>query len=225
MPVSLQHSQTLRRTTSVGLGLLLLVALALSISASLTPRYTGDLPVALWVQSLATPWLDTAMEAVTFLGDDVVAVSSILILAAGLFLARRWQLGVAFLGVLILEGLLQVFKLVVDRPRPSEELVRVIESGSSGSFPSGHAYHAVLFWGLVQVLLVVHIRPLWLRRSVAALTVAFILLSGVSRVYVGAHWPSDVLGSVALGIPSVALLYYLCQRLKGVRSAPEGPGQ
>ena len=224
MTVSPQHFRTVWRTTSVGLGSLLLVAMALSVAAALTPRFPGDLPVALWVQSLATRWLDTAMEAVTFLGGEVIALGGTLMLAAGLFLVRRWQLGVAFLGVLILEGLLQVLKLVVDRPRPSEELVRVIESGSSGSFPSGHAYHALVFWGLVLVLLVVHIRPLWLRRSVAALTFAFILLSGVSRVYLGAHWPSDVLGSVALGIPSVALLYYLCQRLKGVGIAPDGPG-
>ena len=224
MPVSLQHSRTFRRTISIVLWLLLLVALALSVSAALMPRLPGDLPVALWVQALATPWLDTAMEAVTSLGGRLVSIASIAVLGTGFVLVRRWQEGTAFLGVLVLEALVQVIKVVVDRPRPSEQLVRVIESGSSGSFPSGHAYHDVVFWGLLLVLLVVHIRPLWLRRSVAALTLAFILLSGVSRVYVGAHWPSDVLGSVALGIPSVALLYYLCQRLKGEGSAPKGPG-
>ena len=220
MPASEQRSRTAQHITFLGLGFLVLIALALSVSASLMPRFPGDLLITRWIQAQATPWLDTAMQGVNSLSDVPVAVGSAVALAAGLALVRRWQEGVAFLGVLVLEGLLQGIKLLVDRPRPSEELVRVVEGGTSGSFPSGHTYHAVVFWGFVLVLLVVDIRPAWLRRSVTALLLALIILSGLSRVYLGAHWPGDVLGSVALGVPSVALLYYVCQRLKGARAGP-----
>lgn len=214
MPVSEQRTRADQRTTLTWLAFLLLIALAVAISAALMSRLPGDLLLTRWVQSLATPWLDDVMEAVTTLSGRLVSVLTITVLAAGLVLVRRWQEGAAFLGIFALNGLLAGIKWVVDRPRPSEELVRVLESGTSSSFPSGHAYHAVVFGGLLLVFLVVRIRPVWLRRSVTVLLVGFIVLSGVSRVYLGAHWPSDVLGSVALGIPSVALLSYLCRRLK-----------
>jgi len=219
---SRRQSRTAQRITFIGLGALLLIALAVSLSAALTPRFPGDLPLTRWIQAWATPWLDTAIQGVNSLSDVPVAVGGAVVMAAGLALVRRWQEGAAFLGVLLLEGLLQVIKLLVDRPRPSEDLVRVlVESGNTDGFPSGHMYHAVVFWGLLLVLVVVRIQPLWLRRGITLLLLVFILLSGVSRVYVGAHWPSDVLGSVVLGIPSVALLFYLCQRLKRVGDEPK----
>ena len=210
----------------IGSGILSLVALALSVYAAFEPRFPGDLPLAQWIQSLSTPWLDTAMKSVTSLGDPLVAVASVVVLAAGFALVRRWQEAVAFLGVLVLDSLLRVIKLAVDRARPSNELLRILErgvDGSGGSFPSGHAYHAVVFWGLLLVLVVGGIRPPWLRWSATLSLLAWILLSGVARVYVGAHWPSDVLGSIVLGVPSVALLIYLYQRLKGVGATPGVP--
>ena len=218
MPAFGQRFRTTQRTTfiGIGLGLLLLSAVALSISAAIEPRFPGDLPVARGVQSLATPWLDTVMEAVSFLGGRLVSIISILLLAAGVALARRWQEAMAFLAIFPLSGVLAVIKWTVDRPRPSEELVRVLENATEYSFPSGHAYYVVVFYGLLLAIIVARIHSTWLRRSIALLMLTWILLSGVSRVYLGAHWPSDVLGSVALGIPSIVLLIYLCQRLKGV---------
>ncbi|MBI4201379.1 MAG: phosphatase PAP2 family protein [Chloroflexi bacterium] len=205
-----------RRTILVGAGVSLLVAVALSVAAAFMPRLPGDLPLSRGVQSLSSPWLDVFMKTVTFLGDDPVAIGGILALAGLLAVVRRWKDAAAFLGVLALEVLLQGVKLAVDRPRPPAELVRVLETAASGSFPSGHAYHAVVFWGLVLALLVVDIRPRWLRRAVATFLLVVILLSGVARVYMGAHWPTDVLGSILLGIPSVALLVYLRHRFNRV---------
>ena len=219
-PASKNYSSKIRSATPVVLWIMLLIALALSVSASGVSRLPGDLQIVRWIQSLSTPWLDNVMEMMKFLGRDYVVVGSILILAAGLALARRWQEGLAFLSALVLEGMLLLIKVIVDRPRPPEELVSVMDSASGLSFPSGHAYHAVLFWGLLLALVVIRLSRPWLRRGMALLLVASIFLTAVSRVYLGAHWPSDVLGSVMLGIPSVALLFYMCQRLKGVQAAP-----
>jgi undecaprenyl-diphosphatase len=154
------------------------------------------------------------MLAVRYLGDDAVAVGSVLLLAGVLAGRRRWPEAVAFLSVLPLEVLLRLPKALVDRPRPVEELVRVLDSGSSGSFPSGHVFHAVAMLGLALVILVFPIRSAWPRRVASVVLVAMIFLSGLSRVYLGAHWPSDVIGSLAYGVPSVVLLYCLCVRLK-----------
>ena len=220
MPSSPGFSPLASRTVLTGMALSLAVGLALSVAAALEPRIPGDLPVARGVQALSTPWLDAVMKAVTFIGKTYVAGASIVTLLVAFALVRRWPEVAAFLGEAVMEGAVQLLKSLVGRPRPPEELLRIMESGSSGSFPSGHVYHAVVFGGLLLALVVSRIRPKWLRSAVAALVLLMVLAIVVSRMYLGAHWPSDVLGSVALGIPSVALLYYLCQRLKGVGSAP-----
>jgi len=199
--------------------LLLAMGLVLTILATLFPRLPGDLPVAHWVQSLSTPRMDGLMEKVTLLGETYVAVASILVVAAVLALARHRRTAVAFLGIAVLEIMMEALKAIVDRPRPSGELVLVFESGTSGSFPSGHTYHAVVFGGLLLALVVSQIRQPWLRRSVTAIVVALILAVALSRVYLGAHWPSDVLGSVVLGIPSVAFLVFVWRRLPGGANA------
>jgi len=227
LPNSPGSSRLPSRAVLTGMGLLLAVGLALSVAAAQEPRLPGDMPVAQWVQSLSTPWLGTVMKAVTLIGMTYVAGASILAVAVAFALARRWAEASAFLGVAVMEGAVQVLKALIGRPRPPEELLRVMESGSSGSFPSGHVYHAVVFGGLLLALAVPGIRPKWLRSAVAALVLLLVVVIAVSRVYLGAHWPSDVVGSVALGIPSVALLVYLYRRLGGGEAASQesGPGQ
>ncbi|MSQ22175.1 MAG: phosphatase PAP2 family protein [Dehalococcoidia bacterium] len=205
-------------------GLLLAVGLVLSVAAALGARLPGDLPVARGVQSLATLWLDTVMKAVTLLGKSYVAGASILAAAVAFALARRWAEVATFLGTAVMEVAVQVLKTLIDRPRPPDELLRVMESGTSGSFPSGHAYHAVVFGGLLLALAVPGICRRWLRRALAALVLLLAIAISVSRVYLGAHWPSDVMGSVALGIPSVALLVYLYRSLGGGESPSQEDG-
>ncbi len=216
---------TFRRVVSVGAMLLFIGGLTLSVFAALVPRFPGDLPVALWVQALATPWLDTVMEAVTLLAQTYVAGASILAVAVAFALVRRWPEVVAFLGVAVMEGVVQVAKSLIGRPRPPEELLRIVESGSGDGFPSGHAYHAVVFGGLLLLLVVANVRPVLVRRAVEVVVMMLILVVGISRVYLGAHWPSDVLGSVALGTPSVVLLTYLYHRLGSRGSVPPEGGQ
>ncbi len=186
---------------------LLAAGVFLVVAAAFTPKFPGDLAIAEQVQSLAAPWLDSVMEAATVVADTPVAIASLLALAMGLSLARRLlDAAIVLFGGLAFEALIQGVKWAVARPRPPDDLVRVLETGSTGSFPSGHTYHVVLFGGLLLVLLVFRIRNPWLRHALTTLIVALALFAAVSRVYLGAHWPSDVLGSVVLGIPSVALL-------------------
>ena len=196
--------------------ILLFIGIVLSVSAAITPYLPGDLLITGWVQSLATPWIDRTIVAVSSLSDTPAAITTTVLIAIALWIRGQWRKGVAFLGMMILEAFLQLLKLLIGRPRPSVELVTILELSSTSSFPSGHTYHAVVFGGLVLALLVVAIQHSWVRRIVIAIVGCWILVSGVSRVYLGVHWPSDVLGSVVLGIPSVTLLTHLGRRSREV---------
>lgn len=208
------HTHLLTRPGLMNL-VLLAAGVFLAVAAAFTPRFPGDLAITEQVQALAAPWLDSVMEATSVVADTPVAIASLLALAAGLSLASRlFDAAIVLFGGLALETIIQGVKWAVARPRPPDDLVRILETGSSGSFPSGHTYHIVLFGGLLLVLLVFRIPRPWLRRALTTLIVGLVLLATVSRIYLGAHWPSDVLGSVVLGIPSVALLLGLRHHLQ-----------
>ena len=124
------------------------------------------------------------------------------------FLFRRWRRGailvvITLLGASLLDGGL---KLLYGRTRPVA-FFEHYPSPSSFSFPSGHALFATAFFGGLAVLLwgrLVH--PL-LRLGVVALAAALIVLIGFSRIYLGVHYPTDVLGGYAAGVVWVAPLH------------------
>ena len=194
----------------------------MAVGAAIQPRFPGDLAVAHWIQDLATPGLDTVMEGVTLLADTPVMAVTLATAIIALGIARRWHDAAAFLFVPVLEGLVQLAKLIVDSPRPSDDLVRVMDTSTSPGFPSGHAFYAVVFGGLLLVLVMPTIRHQWLRRGLEAIIVTVAVTVMVSRVYLGVHWPSDVVGSVLFGVPSVALLFYVRERFKKRGVTPGG---
>jgi undecaprenyl-diphosphatase len=197
---------------------------SLTVAAAFHPRFPGDLAIAEQVQAIAASWLDSVMEAVTVFASTPVAIASLLTLAVGLSLARRFlDAAIVLFGGIGFDSLIQGVKWAVARPRPPDDLVRILEIGSSGSFPSGHTYHAVLLSGLLLVLLVFRVHHTWLRRALTTLLVALALLIIISRVYLGAHWPSDVLGGIALGVPSVTFLFGVRQQLLLRRVASDQP--
>jgi membrane-associated phospholipid phosphatase len=126
--------------------------------------------------------------------DVVWLLSPLAVLVA--LLVRQW-LAAAFILLASFTGVLVgvVIKALVARPRPTADLVRVYDSPESYSFPSTTAFFAATFFGMVGYLA-------WQpRRRVGIVTLGILLLlsSGLSRVYVGTHWATDVLGGWLLG--------------------------
>jgi membrane-associated phospholipid phosphatase len=109
------------------------------------------------------------------------------------------RLAIAFAGTNALHFLDELMKRLVDRPRPAAPLVRVTENASGLSVPSGHLFSAVLLYGTLAVLLQVLPMRRFVRRGLLAGCLLVILLMGPARVYVGAHWPSDVVGGYLWG--------------------------
>lgn len=128
------------------------------------------------------------------------------VLLAVVLLRRCRSFAVAYPGAIAVGVLLDVIlKVVVDRPRPPDPLVGT----ALGSFPSGHALTGVIFFGLLPPAIWIAFRRRLLFWVSVPLSFATGLLVVLSRVYLGAHWPSDVIASLFIGAAVLLLVEYL----------------
>lgn len=144
-----------------------------------------------WVVEHRTPTATTIARAVTHLGDPWVVTLVVATAVIALIATRHARLG-AFLvlssgGAVIASS---IAKRVVDRPRPPTEIW--LGSAWGPSFPSGHATQSVACWVALGVVACTFLRSTAWRVVVLGAATALALLIGTSRVYLGVHWPSDV---------------------------------
>lgn len=149
-----------------------------------------------YIHRFSTPVLDRTMLFFTFLGSVKFYTLVFPVTLAVLALWKRWRelagmLG-AFIGALALNELL---KYSFHRIRPNLYLIK--ETGYS--FPSGHAMISLVFYGMLIYFIFCHAHFRRWRNILAALAVFLTLAIGLSRIYLGVHYPSDVLGSYLAG--------------------------
>jgi undecaprenyl-diphosphatase len=114
-------------------------------------------------------------------------------------LLRKWSYFRSLL-IFVLGGELFVWiiKNIIERPRPPLTNALVIEN--SYSFPSGHSFIAIAFYGLITFFLFESLKKKYLKTLIVIFGLVLIILIGSSRIYLGAHWPSDVLASYTSGL-------------------------
>jgi len=173
----------------------------LAVLAHAYAYFGWDLRLARLTQSFDPPAWAAFMDWVSFFGNrwtpDALAVATAL-----LFFVWRRRSEAA--GLLLSTGggaiLSRAFKALVARPRPSAELVGFAYKSSEASFPSGHVIFYVCYFGFLFFTAYALLpRGSLRRRAALALAPLPILVVGLSRVYLRAHWPSDVLGAYLLG--------------------------
>jgi len=197
----------------------LLVALGFAIMAGFaaaTDYFPADLWLAHRLQDIDSAAFSDALDWASRLAEMPLVAAVALGGALGLWLLAS-RLGAIWLVVALVVSLSnRGVKFLVDRPRPADHLVEVGEKASSLSFPSGHVTAAVLVYGFIFYLagLLVPVRPL--RLLVQAVCLLIIGLTAAQRVYVGAHWPSDVLGGLLFGGLVLSILIWTHRRFRSL---------
>lgn len=166
---------------------------------------TMDEAVLLWIQdTVRQEWLDPIVKAFTSLGNAGIVW---IVLSIAMLLWRPTRKAGVLAGCALLFSLLITnlgLKLILTRPRPYtvvEGLIPLLTSGDPNSFPSGHtsaAFSAGLVWARTMP-------KAWMRRAAVIQAV----LMGLSRLYVGVHYPSDVLGGALVGTVCALLALYV----------------
>ncbi len=149
------------------------------------------------VYSLRNPFLTDIMYAITFLGADFILVTGAII-ACVLTWKHRKREAVLFISLLIMGVLLNVLlKVFFQRARP--DLAPLIDLSSTYSFPSGHAMNSFIFFSILSYFVFHFTRNKRLSIVVWVCCSILIFLIGFSRVYLGVHYPSDVLAGFIAG--------------------------
>lgn len=155
------------------------------------------------LRDLRTPGWDSVMIGITELGDTGVAWAMTIAVAAWLTHQKAWRT-LAYWLVAVAGGSLlnTVIKSTLHRARPTE---LYLNGASAFSFPSGHSTVNAVLYGFLAILVVRQIAPIW-RTPVTIGAGALIAAIAFSRLYLGAHWLSDVAGGLAFGAMWLALL-------------------
>lgn len=183
-----------------------LAFLALMIFSLTSNYFFFDVPFTRELQEFTPGWFETLMLWVSWPGYAPQAL--ILVGVVGLLVAiigYRWEAASAVIAAALGLGSNLLLKTLIARPRPSPDLVTVIgKLLKTYSFPSGHVTFYVAFFGFLWFLAYTLLKPSALRAALMLVTGLPVLLVGLSRVYLGQHWSSDVLGGYLLG--SVVLI-------------------
>jgi membrane protein DedA with SNARE-associated domain/membrane-associated phospholipid phosphatase len=182
--------------------------LAISVAHHGIATYFNE-PVYYLMQSLRHPTLDKFFVSITLLSPRVLFIFWVLILGILLLKRNFWaSLHWGLAGILCF-ALGDVFKYIMHIPRPSG----LLQTPAGASFPSGHAVSSVSLLGFFSILCAFD-RPKCLRILIYGLTIAVIFLILFSRIYLTAHWLTDILGGVLLGIAIITGLTLSYRRKK-----------
>lgn len=180
---------------------LLLAFILLAIFVGNNPVNDFDISISRFVQQFHNPTLDQLMIWISAFGNVSIAFASTLITAL-LFFVFNYKREAIFIMAISFTGLVTLtLKYLFSRPRPTAEYVTLIESYKNHSFPSGHTLSYVVFFGFIIFLMQqLKTLPQYLRIIVSVFAYFMFIVGPISRVYLGAHWFTDIVGGLLIGL-------------------------
>jgi membrane-associated phospholipid phosphatase len=191
-------------------GVIILGFIVLTVLVLVFPSSWIDHEFSIEVQENHNKVLDFSMKAISWFGLMYSSIITVTLTSIIFFIAKQRRAAYFCFSTLLVGLITYLLKVLVNRPRPGKEIVRVIVDAQHQSFPSGHVSFYIAFFGFVAFVLYHH---KWLSKSLRIIIISFcvfmILTVPISRIYLGAHWFTDVLGGFLLGIVFLWVHLYL----------------
>jgi undecaprenyl-diphosphatase len=200
------------------------LALALSVFAMTDEPLWGDTRLMRWVQDQPFPGyrVSHAVRAITI--TQVMLVVGVIAAFVLALMGRRTDAVVLGIGLLLLPLLQWGIKELVDRARPTEPPADLRTGYGSPSFPSGHVMSPTLLYGYLLGVSLRQGLPKALRVTLGVWCTLMLLLAGPPNVWLGVHWPSDVLGAWLWALVLLGVLFFLRDaQAKRVQARGEAP--
>lgn len=195
-----------------------IIFLFLSTLAARQEVLAWEVEVARNLQNFSS--ISPLMVFISFFGETNVTIV-LFIGAIGFLYLKGYRKEAAFMPAVLLSPILNaILKEAVARPRPTQALINVFEPSPQYSFPSGHVMTYVVFFGFLAFLSISlpRLEPRW-RAVLLVICLPLLFLIGVSRIYLGVHWPSDVIGAYLFG--GLYLLVLISIYLKYIYRLPD----
>ena len=157
-----------------------------------------DLPVYQFIMNIFVPTvvMTNIMQLISTLASPIVIVTAILCVA--ILVKDKKYFKIFFLVNLVAIIINNILKIIIHRPRPTNTMLFSYES--SYSFPSSHALISVVFYGLLIYYILKFVDKKWLRYLLVSFLSALIFFIGLSRIYLGVHYATDVVAGYILGV-------------------------
>ena len=184
-----------------------------------------DVAITRSFQQNRVPWLRITMLAISYPGSSLLLPALVVLTVIFCWLEGARLEAVLVAGLSTVSLLLNLLlKIQISRPRPTTHLVHIIQTTVGYSFPSGHVMAYIAYWGLLFSFGVLLFQGRhWWRTALLITSAAFVVLIGPSRIYLGDHWASDVIGAYLIGetLLGLALALYLLLKERNVLETPE----
>jgi undecaprenyl-diphosphatase len=205
-------NKSLRNRLIIGIFLLIISAI-LAVFAHSTPYFPGDLPAMRFVQSLNSHFLTSFMTVISNSATGIPA--ALLVIACVLII--WWRLGkleaIFMIAAGVLSPIANLFKLIIEQPRPPATLADILLPIGGLGFPSGHAFFAAMVLGMLIYFILKNVALSVLKMLLVSVLIIYILLVGYSRVYLGVHWGSEVIESYLIAGGFLLLLTALYEQI------------
>lgn len=181
-----------------------------SVLAHFLPYFPFDLIITKSIQHYNAPWFDYLMKLISSIGQmpQIIILIALFVFAL-YFVGLKWEAVVTVISAALSVGLNVTLKVLVDRKRPSIDLVNVYQHLKDNSFPSGHVMLYTTLFGYLLFLAFILVKNSWYRLIYILVFMFLILAVGPSRIYEGAHWASDVFAAYLFGSLVLSLCIYI----------------